>query len=122
MNIKVQDLMTTGVVTAQPHQTVETLKGKMIKHSIRMIPVVSSDNEPVGVVSVSDLVSTGKEGTPISNIMTDKVYTVPDYEDASIAARIMRNHKIHHLVVTNNNLLLASLSTNIIPCWGTKTP
>ena len=101
MNIKVQDLMTTGVVTAQPHQTVETLKGKMIKHSIRMIPVVSSDNEPVGVVSVSDLVSTGKEGTPISHIMTDKVYTVPEYEDASIAARIMRNHKSHHLIVTN---------------------
>ena len=111
MNIKVQDLMTTGVVTAQPHQTVETLKGKMIKHSIRMIPVVSSDNEPVGVVSVSDLVSSGKEGTPISNIMTDKVYTVPDYEDASIAARIMRNHKIHHLVVTNNKQVIGVISS-----------
>ena len=111
MNIKVQDLMTTGVVTAQPHQTVETLKGKMIKHSIRMIPVVSSDNEPVGVVSVSDLVSTGKEGTPISNIMTDKVYTVPDYEDASVAARIMRNHKIHHLIVTSDKHVIGVISS-----------
>ncbi len=111
MNIKVQDLMTKGVVTAQPHHNVEFLKGKMTRHKVRMIPVVSSDHEPLGVVSATDLISTDKEGTPISNIMTDKVYTVPDYEDASVAARIMRNHNIHHLVVTNNKKVIGIISS-----------
>ena len=111
MNVKVQDLMTKGVVTAQPHHTVEFLKGKMTKHRVRMIPVVSSDQEPLGVVSASDLISTDKKGTPISNIMTDKVYTIPDYEDASAAARIMRNHNIHHLVVTSNKKVIGIISS-----------
>ena len=102
MKVKVQDLMTKGVVTVQPHHTVDHLKGKMTKHAVRMIPVVSTDNEPVGVVSHSDLLSDDKKNVPISKIMSDGVYTIPDYEDVSVAARIMRNHNIHHLVVTTD--------------------
>jgi len=111
MKVKVHDLMSKSVVTAQPHQTVATIKEKMAKHKLNNIPVVSSDNEPVGVVSASDIVVVEKAGLPISHIMTEKVYTVPAYDNVSVAARIMRNHKIHHLMVTDNKELIGIISS-----------
>jgi CBS domain-containing protein len=111
MKAKVHDLMSKSVVTAQPHQTVAAIKEKMNKHKLRSIPVVNSDNEPVGVVSASDIVVVEKAGLPISHIMTEKVYTVPAYDDVSVAARIMRNHKIHHLIVTDNKELIGIISS-----------
>ena len=111
MNTKVLDLMSKNVVTAQPHETVAAVKTKMTKKKLRHIPIVSLDNEPVGVISASDLVSAEKEGTPVSNVMTGDVVTIPDYEDASVAAKMMRNHKIHHLVVTHEKSVIGIISS-----------
>lgn len=111
MSVKVQDLMSNNAITAQPHQTVDQIKGKMTKSNLHNIPVVSSDNVPIGVVSASDLLAAEKEGTPISNIMTEKVYTIPEYEDVSLAARMMRNHKIHHLIVTQEQKVVGVISS-----------
>jgi signal-transduction protein with cAMP-binding, CBS, and nucleotidyltransferase domain len=43
--------------------------------------------------------------------MTEKVYTVPRYDDVSSAARVMRNHKIHHVVVTHEQQVVGILSS-----------
>ncbi|WP_455235383.1 CBS domain-containing protein [Thiogranum longum] len=111
MTIKVSDLMTGNVITAQPHQTVGQLREKMAKRSLSNVPVVSPENIPIGVVSASDLLAAEKEGTPVSNIMTEKVYTIPEYEEVSVAARMMRNHKIHHLVVTQEQKVVGVVSS-----------
>jgi CBS domain-containing protein len=111
MTIKVSDLMTGNVITAQPHQTVGQLREKMAKRSLSNVPVVSPENMPIGVVSASDLLAAEKEGTPVSNIMTGKVYTIPEYEEVSVAARMMRNHKIHHLVVTQEQKVVGVISS-----------
>ena len=37
--------------------------------------------------------------------------TIPQYDDVSIAARIMRNHKIHHLMVTSEQKIVGVLSS-----------
>ena len=43
--------------------------------------------------------------------MTEKVYTIPEYEDVSVAARMMRNHKIHHLIVTQEQKVIGIISS-----------
>ncbi len=111
MTVKIYELMTNNVITAQPHQTVAQIKGKMTKCSLSNVPVVSTENIPIGVVSTSDLLAVEKEGTPISAIMTEKVFTIPEYEDVSVAARIMRNHKIHHLIVTQEQKVVGVVSS-----------
>ena len=111
MKVKVKDLMSKSVVTAQPHNSVATIKEKMAKHKINSIPVVSSSKEPVGVVSASDIVVVEKAGMPISQIMTENVYTVSGYDDIAVAARIMRTHKIHHLMVTDDKELVGIISS-----------
>lgn len=110
MSVKVEDLMTASVITAQPHQSVEHVRGILENNSISAVPVVDSDGHPIGIVSLTDLVQELKPGAPISQVMTEKVYTVPQYDDTSIAARVMRNHGIHRVVVTHEQKVVGMLS------------
>jgi len=110
MNTKVADLMTESVVTTQPHVSVEHVQQILERNKIGAVPVVDSEGVPVGIVSSTDLSPSLKPGSPISSIMTEKVYTVPKYEDVSTAARIMRNHKIHRVVVTHEKQVVGILS------------
>lgn len=110
MSVKVEELMTKSVVTAQPHHSVEHVRHMLENNSISAVPVVDSDGHPVGIVSATDLVHDLKPGMPISQIMTEKVYTIPQYDDTSIAARVMRNHSIHRVVVTHEQKVVGMLS------------
>ena len=49
--------------------------------------------------------------TLVSEIMTEKVYNVSQYDDAHMAARVMRNHDIHHVVVTHEKKVAGILSS-----------
>jgi len=110
MNVKVHELMAESVVTTQPHATVEHVRGILERNKIGAIPVVNSDGEPMGIVSATDLAADLKPASPISTLMTQKVYSVPKYDDVSTAARVMRNHKIHHVVVTHEQQVAGMLS------------
>ena len=110
MNVKVHELMAESVVTTQPHATVEHVRGILERNRIGAIPVVNSDGEPLGIVSATDLAADLKPASPISALMTEKVYSVPKYDDVSTAARVMRNHKIHHVVVTHEQQVAGMLS------------
>jgi acetoin utilization protein AcuB len=110
MGVKVDELMSASVVTAEPHQSVEHVSKMLDNNNISAVPVVGTDGEPVGIVSRTDLHQDLKPGAPISGVMTEKVYVVPKYEDASIAARVMRNHNIHRVVVTHEKKVVGVLS------------
>ncbi|NND00144.1 MAG: CBS domain-containing protein [Gammaproteobacteria bacterium] len=110
MSIKVEELMTRSVVSAKPHQSVEHVRHMLENNSISAVPVVDSNGHPLGIVSSTDLARELKPNTPVSHIMTEKVYTVPQYDDTSIAARIMRNHNIHRVVVTHEQAVVGMLS------------
>ena len=110
MNVKIHELMTESVVTTQPHKSVEHVREILARNKVSAIPVVDSGGQPVGIVSATDLVPNLKKNSPISTIMTKKVYTVPQYDDVSIAARVMRNHQIHRVVVTHEQQVVGILS------------
>jgi CBS domain-containing protein len=110
MNAKVADLMTESVVTAELHASIERVRRILQRNKVGAIPVVDTEGQPVGIVSATDLVPSLKADSPVSTIMTEKVYTVPKYDDVSVAARIMRNHKIHRVVVTHEQEVVGVIS------------
>lgn len=110
MNVKVQELMTGSVVTTQPHKSIEHARKLMERNKIGALPIVDSEGRPVGIVSSTDLVPGPNDKSPISALMTEKVYTVAQYDDVSVAARIMRNHNIHRVVVTHEQKIVGVLS------------
>lgn len=109
-NAKVEDVMTSKVMTLTPHQTAGHVRKVMVDTKATCFPVVDTEGTPVGIISAGDLIGHA-DGRKISEFMTDKVFTVPRYEDVMIAARIMRNHHIHHLVVTDEKVIVGILSS-----------
>ncbi len=111
MKTTVDELMVKNVVTAQPHHTAEHIRSIFEKHGFQVVPIVNPDNEAVGIVSSSDLLKSGtKDGAPASSFMTKSPYCVNQYDGPHVAARIMRNHKIHHVLVTHEKKLIGILS------------
>jgi len=111
MNVKVADLMVPNVVTTTPHKTVGHVKTMMRNSNVRVLPVVGPEEEPLGIISVSDLLDDVSEETPVSRVMTEKVYTVAQYDDVHVPARVMRNHRIHHVLVTHESRVVGILSS-----------
>jgi signal-transduction protein with cAMP-binding, CBS, and nucleotidyltransferase domain len=65
----------------------------------------------VGIVTAKDLIKDIAEETPLSRVMTQDLHTIPLYADVYIAARMMRNKKIHHLLVTDEQKLVGIISS-----------
>jgi len=110
VNVKVKDLMREQVVTAEPHQSVDHVRRLMERNRIHAVPVVDPEGRVVGIVSTTDLLGDVNGGSPVSGIMTEKVFSVPAYEEVSVAARVMRNHEIHRVVVTHEQKIVGILS------------
>lgn len=102
--------MAPDVVTVQRHHTVEHARDLMQRNGFHALPVVDSDVTVAGIVSSQDLAANLKGSTPIGGVMTSEVYIIPQYNDIHPAARLMRNHKIHH-VVTQEKKVVGVLSS-----------
>ena len=111
MNIKIDDIMVPLVMTTTPHRSIGHVREVMNEHRVSCIPVVDSEDQPVGIVTTTDLLGDFSDSKPVSQVMSDKVLTVPRYADPSLAARIMRNHHVHHLVVTHEKKLVGIVSS-----------
>jgi len=110
MNIKVKDLMAKSVITTMPHKTVGHAQSIMAKNKIKSIPIIDSEMNIKGIITSSDMLQDLSETTPLSHVMTTKVYTIPSYSDVHIAARIMRNHHINHIIVSDEKKIVGVLS------------
>lgn len=66
---------------------------------------------PSGLSRLCDLIAELNGSSPIQSIMTERIYTVPEYDDVSVAAQIMRNHGIHHVVVTRDQKIVGTISS-----------
>jgi CBS domain-containing protein len=111
MNIKVKDLMAKSVITTMPHKTVGHAQSIMKKNKIKSIPVIDAEMNIKGIITSSDMLQDYSETTPLSHVMTTKVYTIPSYSDVHLAARIMRNHHINHIIVSDEKKIVGVLSS-----------
>ena len=112
MNIKVKDLMVESVVTTMPHKSIGHVQSIMTKNKIKSVPVVNGDLEIKGIVTSTDLLDDHSEASPVSTVMSTRVYTIPPYSDVTIAARMMRNHGINHLVVSDEHKIVGVVSAH----------
>ncbi|MBU44261.1 MAG: hypothetical protein CMN76_13655 [Spirochaetaceae bacterium] len=111
MSVKIDEIMKSRVITVTPHQTAGHVRELLEKNKINIVPVVGPDKEVLGVVSSADLIKKVSDNKPVSQFMTEKIYTIPRYGDVDLAARMMRKHKIHHLIVIDNKKLAGVVST-----------
>lgn len=103
--------MRTPVMTITKHQTAGHARELMRTHGVSALPVVGPDEEPLGVVTATDLLAEHADATPVSSFMSTHAYTVASNDGPHVAARIMRNHHLHHVVVVDHHRVVGMLST-----------
>ena len=111
MNLRIADLMAKNVVTTLPHKSIGHIKSIMQKNKISAVPVVNSDEEPIGIVTSNDFRKPVNDAAPVSTLLSGELYRVPAYNDVSVAAKVMRKHRIHHLLVTHEQKLVGIVTS-----------
>ena len=110
MTVKVNEIMVSGVMTTTASQTTGHVRKVMTQHRISSLPVVNPGGEAVGIVTARDLLG-ASDTRSVGQVMSRKLHTVPQHADVSLAARIMRNHRIHHVVVVHEKKVVGILSS-----------
>lgn len=135
---RVADYMSTKIVSLAPESTVRDAERVLAEHGIGGAPVLDERGCVLGVVSQRDLVrieatpatagETGtfytdmeelrdlaevpveRHGTPVETIMNRSVLEISPQADVAEAARTMREHRVHRLLVTEDGVLVGILS------------
>jgi CBS domain-containing protein len=112
---KVEDFMSTAVITLKETDTLSAADLEMKLAEIRHMPVVDKKGHVVGVVSDRDLLRhvtrTDDKPVPIASIMSRRVRTVKPDTSASDAAAILLEHKIGCLPVVGEGEQLVGIIT-----------
>ncbi len=111
MNVKVEEVMVTQVISTHERKSIGHARDIMQKNNVHSLPIVDGENKVVGIITVNDIVDGVSDDTTVNHVMSKKVLTIPKYSGIHVAARIMRNHHIHHLVVTHEKELVGVISS-----------
>lgn len=111
LHYKVSDLMQGTVMSTTRSQSVEHARKVMHEHHVNCLPVADSDNQPIGILTTSDLMDGKSDTRRVGDVMSSSVLTIPLYADASLAAKTMRKHHTHHLIVVDEKRIVGVLSS-----------
>lgn len=135
----VGELMNPDVVALRPDMTVPEAQALLAQRSVSGAPVVDAAGRVLGVVSQNDLVrsaarpdSAGRKGmfftsdadfedlaetpappsaTTVREVMSRRVHAVSRDTGVAIAANVMRERRIHRLLVTDRGVLVGVVTS-----------
>jgi CBS domain-containing protein len=111
LHVKVADLMQSRVMSTTPSQTVGRVRAVMTEKRVHCMPVLDPEGRPLGIVTSTDLLAPGSDARPVSQVMTEKVHSVPLYAEIALAAQTMRKHHVHHVVVVDEKKVVGIISS-----------
>ena len=115
MKLRVEEMMTPGVIALHEQDTVIHADEQMRLADISHIPVVDVQNHVVGIVSNRDILKTlaipDGRGMRIGEIMSRDVITVAPEAPAFRAAEMMLDNKIGALPVVGDDEVLIGIVT-----------
>jgi CBS domain-containing protein len=104
-----------GIFSVKPEEPVFTAIKKMAEHHVGALLVMVGDRL-AGIVSERDyarkvvLLGRSSSETPVSDIMTSKVFTVTARQDINDCMRLMTDRRIRHLPVCKKDRLVGIVS------------
>ena len=121
-HLRVQDVMTTNVVTAHPSDSFKEIARRLYENRLGALPVIDDDRQVVGVVSEGDLlVKQGgnqvarllhprqtrllaRKGKAVvaAEVMSEPAVTISAEATVAEAARVMNKHDLKRLPVVDD--------------------
>ncbi len=114
--MKVEDIMTRGVIPIHGEETAAVAARTFTHYNIGALPVCDSRGRLCGMVTDRDLVTRclaagrSPEDTKVRQIMTAQVVSVNPQTSLEEAAQIMANRQIRRLPVTDSGRLCGMVS------------
>jgi CBS domain-containing protein len=108
--MRIADVMTRDLPTADPHASIRDAAGEMRRTGIRALPVCDGPRL-VGIVTDWDLVealATGEDdpgGQSLADFMSTDLVAVPPDATLTDAAEVMAEREVHHLLVRDGDQL-----------------
>jgi CBS domain-containing protein len=109
--VSIGDLMTEKLKTIESSNTAQEASKKMRDNNISSLVVVDNknNNKPIGIVTERDLVrkvcvnDASSSKMLIKNIMSSPLVTIDSRSSVEVAADIMTQNKVRHLLVVEEN-------------------
>jgi CBS domain-containing protein len=106
--------MTAKVIVTTPQTTVAEAARELSRLEISGLPVVDVDGQVLGIVTESDLLNALLEETSVDatvrSVMATPVVTVDEFTPADTVVRLLRTHRVHHLPVTRQGLVVGLIT------------
>lgn len=117
MQAHVRTIMNDHVITAGPDDSLLDLAREIATHGISAVPIVDGEQQLVGIVSSTDLVSLLNDGGRLvgkraRDVMSEKPISIDEFATAAEAIGVMRNALIGHLPVTRENKLVGLVTAS----------
>ena len=114
--MKVKECMCTDVACVKPETTICDVAKLMLNKHVGCIPVCDNNKNVVGLVTDRDLTLRSLacekdiKQTPVSEIMTTKVFNVSPDAEVSEAEKIMCDCQIRRVPVVENDVLVGIIT------------
>lgn len=110
MTVMVAHIMTKKVIFAAPDHTVDHVRELMGAKRIHALPVADMNSKLLGIVTSADVARRIDGTREVRDVMNDTVQSVRATDPVSEAAKRMRQHRVHHLVVTDDGRAVGIVS------------
>ena len=123
--MKVKECMCKNVTCVNPNATVTDVAKIMMNNHVGCVPVCDQSKNVVGLVTDIDLIlrsiacDKDVKTTPISEIMTTKVYNVAPDAEVSEASKIMCDCQVKRVPVIENGTIVGIITLGDL---ANKTP
>lgn len=112
------ELMTRNPYCVGPRTPVPEFVRKLVELKATAAPVIDDSEKLIGIASLVD-VAVSPGASEVGEIMQLRVHSVEHSASLASAARLMREHRIHRLVVTEGQHVVGVLSClDLLPALG----
>jgi CBS domain-containing protein len=125
--MKVNEIMSSPVVTVGPDTPIKEVAGTLVSRNISAVPVVDRHGEIIGIVSEADLVpmetvpdprlQVSREPGPARsmpwvarNVMTEDVVCLPEDADIATAAKVMLERGVKRVPIVTEGQIVGIVS------------
>jgi len=109
--MKVSEIMSTPVIITAKTNKVNAVRNLLDRKNVHAIPVLDSDGKIEGIVSSIDIAKEHNENEIVGNIMSEMVHVILPTSRVVDAAKMLFKHKVHHLVVMEEGVVVGMISS-----------
>ena len=105
----IHEIMSNKLQTIEESSSVQDAAKKMREKTISSLVVVNSSNKPVGIITERDMVrkicanDSSSKKTNVKDILSDVLVTTDSLSEVGVAAELMIQNKVRHLLVVEED-------------------